>query len=339
VKTSGIFINSLGTYLPELVPAEAPDDGAMTGAAVAGDTPAVTMALDATRQALDRWGRSTDLVALLLFVDVNHPGPDSWLPHSYLQRHAVGGHVLAAGIRQGCNGLFGALELAAGHLAALPAGKAAVITTADNVDSSLLDRWTALNGYCMGDGATALVLSRTPGFARLGSVTSTTIAELEGMHRGDEPLHPSNVVTGRPTSFQERSEAFILSGGLGVDTAIRMVKTVVEVSMRALDEAGIGIADVTKLVLFNGPWLDISVYLDALGLPAERSTWEYGRGIGHSPSDHVLAIDHLLSQGELAPGDHLLLCGLGPGLNLAAAVIEILDLPPWLTPGRGRDDG
>lgn len=334
MKTPGTFINSLGTFLPELVPAQAPDDGAMTGAAVAGDTPAVTMALDATRQALDRWGQSTDLIALLLFVDVNHPGPDSWLPHSYLQRHAVGGHVLAAGIRQGCNGLFGALELAAGQLAALPAGKAAVITTADNVESSLLDRWTALDGYCMGDGATALVLSRAPGFARLRSVTSTTLAELEGMHRGDEPLHPSNVVTGRPTSFQRRGEEFILSGGLRTDIAIRMVKTVVEVGTRALDEAGIGIADVTRLVLFNGPWHDIAVYLDALGVPAERSTWEQGRAIGHSPSDHVFAIDHLLNHGQLAPGDHLLLCGLGPGLNLASAVIEILDLPAWLSTGK-----
>jgi 3-oxoacyl-[acyl-carrier-protein] synthase III len=330
MKTDGIFINSLGTYLPELVAAEAPEEGAMTGAAVAGDRPAVTMALDATRQALGRWGQSTDLLALLLFVEVNHPGPDSWPPHAYLQRHAVGGHVLAAGIRQGCNGLFGALELAAGHLQVLPAGKAAVITTADNVESSLLDRWTALDGYCMGDGATALVLSREPGFARLCSVTSTTIAELEELHRGDEPLHPSNVVTGQPTSFQRRGDELILRGGFGLEMAMRMVKTVIEVATRALDEAGIGIADVTKLVLYNGPWNDISVYLDSLGVPAERSTWEWGRGIGHSPNDHVLAIDHLLSQGELAPGDHLLVCGLGPGLSLAAAVIEIQEAPAWV---------
>jgi 3-oxoacyl-[acyl-carrier-protein] synthase III len=330
MKTDGIFINALGTYLPELVAAQAPEEGAMTGAAVAGDRPAVTMALDATRQALDRWGQSTDLLALLLFVEVNHPGPDSWPPHAYLQRHAVGGHVLAAGIRQGCNGLFGALELAAGHLQVLPAGKAAVITTADNVESSLLDRWTALDGYCMGDGATALVLSREPGFARLCSVTSTTIAELEELHRGDEPLHPSNVVTGQPTSFQRRGDELILRGGFGLDMAMRMIKTVIEVATRALDEAGIGIADVTKLVLYNGPWNDISVYLDSLGVPAERSTWEWGRGIGHSPNDHVLAIDHLLSQGELAPGDHLLVCGLGPGLNLAAAVIEIQEAPAWV---------
>lgn len=330
MKTDGIFINSLGTYLPELVPAEAPEDGGMTGAAVAGDTPAVTMALDATRQALARWGQSTDLLALLLFVEVNHPGPDSWPPHAYLQRHAVGGHVLAAGIRQGCNGLFGALELAAGHLQVLPAGKAAVITTADNVESSLLDRWTALDGYCMGDGATALVLSRTPGFARLCSVTSTTVADLEGLHRGDEPLHPSNVITGQPTDFQRRGDEFILKGGFTTDLAIRMVKTVVDVATRAMDEAGIGTADVTKLVLFNGPWHEIEVYVDSLGLPAERTTWEWGRAIGHSPSDHVLAIDHLLSDGELAPGDHLLICGTGPGLNLAAAVVEILEVPAWV---------
>jgi 3-oxoacyl-[acyl-carrier-protein] synthase III len=330
MKTDGIFINALGTYLPELVAAQDPGEGAMTGAAVAGDKPAVIMALDATRQALDRWGQSTDLLALLLFVEVNHPGPDSWPPHAYLQRYAVGGHVLAAGIRQGCNGLFGALELAAGHLQVLPAGKAAVVTTADNVESSLLDRWAALEGYCMGDGATALVLSREPGFARLCSVTSTTIAELEELHRGDEPLHPSNVITGQPTSFQRRGDELILRGGFGLDMGMRMVKTVIEVATRALDEAGIGIADVAKLVMYNGPWNDISVYLDSLGVPAERSTWEWGRGIGHSPNDHVLAIDHLLRQGEVSPGDHLLVCGLGPGLNLAAAVIEIQEAPAWV---------
>jgi 3-oxoacyl-[acyl-carrier-protein] synthase III len=31
--------------------------------------------------------------------------------------------------------------------------------------------------------------------------------------------------------------------------------------------------------------------------------------------------------GALAPGDHVLLYGVGPGLNLAAAVVEVLGLP------------
>jgi 3-oxoacyl-[acyl-carrier-protein] synthase III len=62
----------------------------------------------------------------------------------------------------------------------------------------------------------------------------------------------------------------------------------------------------------------------------EQTTWEWGRSIGHSANDHLFALDHLLTQRELKAGDHLLLIGVGPGLNLATAVIEIMDQPQWL---------
>lgn len=331
MKISDTYINSLGTFLPELVIAPESDEESMTGAAVAGDTPMVELALTATRQALERWPQGNGQLALLLSAEVNHSGPDGWLQHSYLQRHAVGGEVLAAGIRQGCNGVFGALELAAGYLHALPGQRAALITAAENHDSSLLDRWTALKGYCMGDGATAVVISRAPGFARLRSITATTVPELEGLHRGEEPLHPSSVITGRRTSFQERITAFVDAGKFPMEEAVRLIKTTGDVVARALDEAGIKAADVTKTVIFNGPWNDVTVYLSAMGVRKECSTWEYGRAIGHSANDHLFAIEHLLQERELSPGDHLLLFGVGPGLNLAAAVIEIVAQPPWLT--------
>jgi 3-oxoacyl-[acyl-carrier-protein] synthase III len=99
---------------------------------------------------------------------------------------------------------------------------------------------------------------------------------------------------------------------------------------RAAKEADTSIAEVAKVITHNGPWRDLSIYLDTAGVPRERSTWEYGLAIGHSPSDHLFALDHLLSEGEVAPGDHVLLFGVGPGLNLAAAVIEIMSLPDWL---------
>lgn len=330
LEISDIYINSMGTVLPELVSAPESDDESMTGAAVAGDTPMAELALTATRQALERWPQGNSQLALLLSAEVNHSGPDGWLQHSYLQLHAVGGEVLAAGIRQGCNGVFGALALASGYLQTLPRQKAALITSAENHDSSLLDRWTALQGYCMGDGATAVVISRAPGFARLRSVTATTIPELEGLHRGEEPLHPSNVITGRPTSFQERTTAFVAAGKFPMEEAVRLIKTTGDVVARALDEAGIKATDVTKTVTFNGPWSDVAWCLSAMGVPKEQSTWEYGRAIGHSANDHLFAVEHLLREREVGPGDHLLLFGLGPGLNLAAAVIEIVAQPAWL---------
>jgi 3-oxoacyl-[acyl-carrier-protein] synthase III len=329
VRVSGIFVNAVGSYLPELHVAPRKDDDTMTGAAVAGSRPAVEMALCACRQALDRSGRPADSFAMLLYAEVYHSGPDGWCPQAYLQRHLLGGDVLAVGIRQGCNGVFGAMELAAGHLLALGGDRAAMIVAADNLDSPLLDRWTALDGYCMGDGAAALVLSSTGGFARLRSVTSATIAELEELHRGNEPLHPSSLATGRPTSFQERSDAFVNSGKFTDELVLKLIGTTRQVVSRALDEAGIGIDQVTRVAPFNGPWSNLEVYLTPLGLTREISTWEYGRAIGHSAGDHLLAFDHLLATGELGPGDHLLMLGAGPGVNLAAAVIEIVDPAPW----------
>ncbi|MEV0804799.1 ketoacyl-ACP synthase III family protein [Micromonospora sp. NPDC050200] len=331
MKTPDIFINALGTYLPEVVGAPNATENGMSGAAIAGDTPAVEMALSATREALDRWGQDTDLLSLLLYVDTYHTGPTGWCPHSYLQRHAVGGNVLAAGVRQGCNGVFGALELAATYLRALPEERAAIVVVSDNLDSPLVDRWNTLDGFSMGDAATALVLSRTQGFARLLSVTSTTVPELEGLHRGDEPLHPANIVLGHRLDFNARIQEFAKHHGFTEGMALHLFRKLTEVVTRAIDEAGIQLTDITRAAMANEPRPKLIERLRALGLPTDISTWEFNRSVGHSASDQLLAFDHLLHHKELTPGDHLLMLGLGPGLSIAASVIQVLDVPAWVS--------
>ncbi|WP_199510921.1 ketoacyl-ACP synthase III family protein [Nucisporomicrobium flavum] len=332
MRTSDIFINAAGVYLPELVeaPRTAPDG--MTGAAVAGDVPAVEMALHATREALGRWGQDTDLLSLLLYVDSYHTGPTGWCPQSYLQRHAVGGNVLAANFRQGCNGVFGALEMTAGYLRSLPPERAAVIVASDNIDSPLVDRWNALDGFAMGDAATALVLSRTEGFAQLLSVTSTTVPELEGLHRGDEPLHPANILLGHRLDFNARIREFAAHRGFSEDMALHLFKTLQEVVTRAVDEADITLSDITRAAMASEPRPKLIERLRALGLPTDISTWDFNRTVGHSASDQLLAFDHLLRQGELTAGDHLLMIGLGPGLSMAAAIVKVHAVPAWARP-------
>jgi 3-oxoacyl-[acyl-carrier-protein] synthase III len=337
-----IYITGLGVHLPEVVEmttaveqgwfdATQAEEAGLTGAAVAGELSGPEMALDATRQALSRSGQDPDELDLLLYVDVYHSGPDGWLPQSYVQRHALGGHTTAVGIRQGCNGLFGALELGASHLLADPGRKAALIVSADNLSSPLLDRWHALPGTVMGDGAAALVLSREPGFAALRSVCATTIPHLEGLHRGDEPLYPAGTPSGRKLDFISRFISFTQAGGMGPDGALIFVKTMDEVVGRALDEAGIDAGRITRVAFNNGARASVEDRLGPLGFSMEQSTWEFGRRLGHlGASDQLVSMDHLLSTGELSAGDHLLLLGLGPGVSIAAAVVEILAVPPWL---------
>jgi 3-oxoacyl-[acyl-carrier-protein] synthase III len=336
MKTEDVYLNALGTVLPEAVPAPDPAPDAMTAASVAGDTPAVDLALGAAREAVDRWGGSPADIGLVLYADVYHSGPDGWCPQAHLQRHLVGGQALGVEVRQGCNGVFGALELGAAYLTALPPDKAALVVAADNFDSPLIDRWTALDGYCIGDSGAAVVLSRSPGFARLRSVTSTTLTELEQLHRGAEKLHPPGAVVGRRLSFQQRMADSVGEAGLSPDQAALWVKTLQETVFRALDEAGVSVHRIRRAALPNSPRAAHEIGLLPIGLTLDQSVWQYGRGVGHSANDQLLALAHLLRNGELDPGDHFLMVGIGPGVGFAAAVVEIVERPAWA--GTGEKD-
>jgi 3-oxoacyl-[acyl-carrier-protein] synthase III len=60
------------------------------------------------------------------------------------------------------------------------------------------------------------------------------------------------------------------------------------------------------------------------------STWDHGRQLGHmGASDQLVALEHLVSTGQLRPGDHVLVCGAAAGFASASAVLEIVDVPSW----------
>lgn len=328
MRTPGIYIGSMGGYLPDVVPTGNDDDVSITGATVAGDMPPVEMAVRAVRLALARWTGTADLIKLLLYVDIYPSGPEGWSPVAYLQREVLHGDMLGAGVRSGCNGVFHAMQLAAGQLLTMDGDASALLATADNVGSPLIDRWTVLDGFAMSDNATALVLSRRPGFARLRAIHTRTLPELEQLHRGDEPLHPAGVVLGRKLDFTARARQFSKYFHFTEDTALMMFTALNEVVQQALAEADITVADVTRVAITTEPQPKPDERLKALGISPEISTWPYGRTIGHSPNDQLLALDHLLDEGELRPGDHFLMIGVGPGINFAAAVIEIVDELP-----------
>jgi hypothetical protein len=126
LRTPDISIRGIGVFIPEIMsieqavaqgqyPAEEAELHELAGAAVPGDIPAPEMALRAARSALERCGQRPDELDLLLYADSWHQGPDGWQPQYYLQHHLVGGNMLAVEVRQGCNGMFSAMELAAAY--------------------------------------------------------------------------------------------------------------------------------------------------------------------------------------------------------------------------------
>lgn len=347
MRTPDMFITGLGVYLPETVSIEwavnkglYPGDEValheLAGAAVAGELPAPEMALRAAQDAVKRCAQDPSDLDLLMYSCTWFQGPEGWLPSSYLQRHLLGDRARATEIRQGCNGMFIGLELAASYLRAEPDRQSALLVAADNYGTPLMDRWCMGPGYIGGDAASAVVLTKEPGFAQLLSVCSVTVPEAEQLHRGTEPLFPPSVTIGRGLDFAARNEEFRLQSASrpeGTTSLIKIQQQLLAVIDQTTAEAGIELSDVTRVGFMNYSREIVEQRcMVALDMPMSTSTWDFGRTIGHcGASDQILGLDHLVTTGQLGPGGHYLMLGTGPGVTISCAIIKILEVPPWIS--------
>ncbi|GGZ62396.1 hypothetical protein GCM10010387_64860 [Streptomyces inusitatus] len=341
MKLENLYISGLGTYLPErMTSRRAVDmglydeilmlDSGVTGTLIAGDTPPVDMAVSAARDALTRAGSDASSVDLLVHSCVLRQGPEMWYPGGYIAREIGAGNIPAFEIQQGCNGMLAAMELAAGRLSLDPMSTTALLTTADNFTSPRADRWRGYGpGTVIGDAGSAMLLDTTGGIARVRSVNQLMIPELEGLHRGGEPLFDPH---GRATiDMVERARHFSRADRTLAEVNETIAKWQADVALRSLDEAGIGVGDIARAIYVNqGHYLVAQFFLDPLGIPESKSSWDFGRTVGHlAASDHVVALDHYVSMGLLKPGDHVLLAGAAPGFVVSSAVLTIDAAAPW----------
>jgi 3-oxoacyl-[acyl-carrier-protein] synthase-3 len=343
-----LYISGLGTYVPEtlsvasaveqgLYPKEKAERDGWVGASVAGEVPAPEMALQAAQEAFKRADLDPQSVDLLLYADCWHQGPDGWQPQYYLQHHLVGGDVLAVELRHGCAGLFSGFQLAASYLAADPARTGALLVSSDNVGTPLIDRWNLGPGFIAGDGAAAAVLTKEPGFARLLSVTSTSMPAFEEVHRAGEPLFPPGITVGRTVDYDQRLAAFrrqkLAEGGTAesMNGALAFEQRARGCLAQTLAEAGIELTDVTRVATTNSSREEVEDrFMGPLKLPVEMSTWDFGRTVGHlGAADQLVSIDHLLTTGQLGAGDHVLMLSLAPGITFSCAVVQIVSVPSW----------
>ncbi len=338
-----MFVRSLGVHVPESVsvehavregwyPADEAEKFRQIGAAVAGDMPAPEMARLAVLDAYERYGESSPKeLDLLLYPSVWHQGPNGWQPQHYLQKHLLGGPVPAFEIRSGCVGMISSLELAASYLMALPERQTAMVVSSDNHGTPLVDRWRMTPGALIGDAAAALLLGKDRGMAQLLSVNATVIPEADAVNDGAYPLFPPDATIGIGLSFGDRHEEFrqrlLKKQGTGIHLTIQ--KTMMQQVEQTLDEAGIGLSDITKVALPHGRREDLDGQMSWLGIDEDQTTWDYGRRVGHCGAvDQFIAFEHLLATGGLKPGDHLLMVGFGSGTSCAAAVFKVIEEGP-----------
>ncbi|MFI1510530.1 hypothetical protein [Streptomyces sp. NPDC020597] len=215
MKVDNVYLAGIGTCIPERVTideavergwydAALRESAGMISVAVAGDTPAPDMAVSAARDALKHSRHDADDIDALIHTPVFHQGPDIWSAPHYILHHTVDRPVPALELRHGCLGMVTSLRFAANLLTADPRSTAVLVTAGDNFSTPNVDRWSVSDNYVLGDGGSAVVVSKRPGFARLLSVGSVSIPEAELLHRGGDPLFPPSVTLGKPLDLDAR---------------------------------------------------------------------------------------------------------------------------------------
>ncbi|MFE6286670.1 ketoacyl-ACP synthase III family protein [Streptomyces sp. NPDC057877] len=339
---SDTYIAGLGACIPERVTTKEAvaagwydaDEAQALGwesVAVAGAVPAPDLAVAAAHDALEGSGHAAADIDVLLHVSCNHQGPDLWSPQHYVLRNTVGGNIPALEIRQGCNGFLAAMEFASAYLTTAADRTAALITSADNWGDPLVDRWRATPGGLFGDAATACVLSRRGGFARLVNMRAVSLPELEELNRGGEPLFPPGCTTGVRVDLRERAVTY--KGGQDLVNAGQLMgETQRALIAETLDEAGLAPRDITRVAhQFVGDRNVLARLLEPFGEDAvAKGVWDFGRSTGHTgANDQTSALHHLVATGQVRAGDRVMLLGAGAGISFSCAVVEMLDVPAW----------
>ncbi|MFI9272609.1 ketoacyl-ACP synthase III family protein [Kitasatospora sp. NPDC052896] len=316
-----------GRYDPE----ECAEDGYLSVSVIDDESPA-DLAVSAARSALRRSGVADRAVDLVIHSSVGFQGIDHWSPAAYIQRHTVAGQAAAVEIKQASNGGLAALDLAAAYLAARPAPAAALLTTADVYQPPVFDRYCSDQGWVRGDGATALVLGREPGLARLLATCLVGDSTHEEAHRCGEPWAKAPGERGWPVDLRSRRREYFLGGHEPAEIGEAIVGGIRQVMRTGLKDAGVDVSDIARFVFPHAArhvarW---AFAMDEFGIPDDRTTLDWGMTVGHiGAGDQIAGLTHLLETRQVAPGDLVLLTGLGAGLTFASAVLEIREQPDW----------
>ena len=192
--------------------------------------------------------------------------------------------------------------------------------------------------YGMVDAGCAVVLDRRRGFARLKAINAVTLPEYESTHGGPEPLYPPGATLPGKLDFGNAKNRWLDGPDRDPVGPLKLVAAHDELVGRTLDESGITPDEVTRVAYVNGSRQRVrDRAMVPLGLPMSLSRWDQGRTIGHiGAGRQIVALEQLPESGSLRGGDYFLMLGVGPGLNIACAVIEIPRDPAAGRPRRRR---
>ncbi|WP_106396527.1 ketoacyl-ACP synthase III family protein [Actinocorallia populi] len=337
MRVEDVYFSGVGLHIPPAMPAEEAVAAGLTDernvrrtrmrSVCVADESGPEMAVKAAREALRTARAAPADIDLVLHASTYFQGHDLWAPASYVQRESIGNTCPSMDVSNLSNGCMAALELAVSYLRAEPARHSALITTGDRFSPPGFDRWATDPGTVTGDGGTAAVISKAGGFARIRSLVTVSDPTLEKMGRGDDPFATLPLANRSPISVEENRARLVREIGMA-ELIDRLHSGQQEAYERALKDADVSAGDIDWSVVphLGRPKMEFQ-FFGALGIDPERTTWNWGAGVGHlGAGDQFAGLAHLRRTGALEEGGHVALISAGGGFAWSVAVLEVCDL-------------
>ena len=247
--------------------------------------------------------------------------PDYFLPATAcLIQHRLGADRAGAfDLNAACSGFLYGISVASQFIHARTCKR--ILVTAGEVLSRFTN-WEDRNTCILfGDGAAAVVLEATDQSA---GVLSTVLGS-----RGDVERMLTIEAGGscRPASAQTVAEGAHLIRMRGNEVFRHAVRAMHDASCRALQKAGLSIADVRKVIPHQANQRIITATQEALHIASDKVFVNIER-LGNTGAASVgIALADFLSTEAVEPGDNLLLVSFGGGLTWASVVLRWADVP------------
>jgi 3-oxoacyl-[acyl-carrier-protein] synthase-3 len=271
------------------------------------------MAFKAATRALEDAGvEAKDLDAIVMgTVSPDYPFPSSAcvLEDMLGARNAFSFDVSAA-----CSGFLNALSVADLYVRAGKANK--VLVVGSDTLSRLLNWQDRTTCILFGDGAGAVVL----GASENGSGILSTKLRTDGSYvktlyvPAGGSLKPATLHT-----VQNNEHTIAMNGKEVFKIAVRSME---EISRQALEEAGVGIEQVSLVIPHQANKRIIVALAERLGVPMEKVMVNLDKYGNTSAASIPVALDEAKRQGRIKPGDIVLFNAFGAGFAWGAAVVK-----------------
>jgi 3-oxoacyl-[acyl-carrier-protein] synthase-3 len=272
------------------------------------------MAYHASVLALKAAGlEAKDLEAIIVgTVTPDYPFPSS---ACILEDMLGARNVFSFDVNAACSGFLNALAVVDSFI---QTGKIrnALVVGSDTL-SRLLNWQDRSTCILFGDGAGAIVVGSTSDGSR--GILSTRL-RTDGSYA--KTLYVPAGGSLKPTNLEaiQKSEHKITMNGKEVfKVAVRSME---EISLEALEDAGVGVDEISLVIPHQANRRIISALADRLKIPIEKVVVNVDKYGNTSAASVPVALDEAWRQGRIQPGDVVLLNAFGAGFAWGAAVIR-----------------